>query len=113
MRHRAANRAYALVGGYFWLPCPLCGQEFGGHEWRDIDSKRSSIPAPDGPQGMSIGICPDCTEAGRGYDDPIFMRRCDELTEEFFAAHPELARRLPTGEPMPHDTTRRHEEGEG
>lgn len=22
----------AHVGGYFWMPCPLCGRMFGGHE---------------------------------------------------------------------------------
>lgn len=22
----------AIIGGYFWLPCPVCGQMFGGHE---------------------------------------------------------------------------------
>lgn len=64
MRFRRWHRTYAHVAGYFWLPCPLCGQEFGGHEWRDIDGKRSSIPT--GRRGISEGICPDCTRAGRG-----------------------------------------------
>jgi hypothetical protein len=90
VRSRAFHRTYARTMGYFWLPCPLCGQEFGGHEWRDIDGKRSSIPAPDGPQGMSIGICPDCTEAGRGYDDPIFLAVGREAVERFFDEHPEF-----------------------
>lgn len=22
----------AYLGGYFWLPCPICGEEFGGFE---------------------------------------------------------------------------------
>jgi hypothetical protein len=22
----------AVLGGYFWLPCPICGEKFGGHE---------------------------------------------------------------------------------
>lgn len=22
----------ATLGGYFWLPCPSCGEPFGGHE---------------------------------------------------------------------------------
>jgi hypothetical protein len=29
---RWANRVYAWLGGYFWLPCPQCGRMFGGHE---------------------------------------------------------------------------------
>lgn len=53
----------AIIGGYFWLPCPLCGREYGGHEWRDIDGKSSVIP--DRP-GQNKGICPDCTRRGLG-----------------------------------------------
>jgi len=64
MRFRALNRLYARLFGYFWLPCPLCGQMSGGHEWRDIDGKPSSIPT--GIPGESHGICPDCTRAGLG-----------------------------------------------
>jgi hypothetical protein len=26
------HRRYAWAAGYFWLPCPVCGREFGGHE---------------------------------------------------------------------------------
>ncbi len=29
---RWINWLIALLGGYFWLPCPLCGKKFGGHE---------------------------------------------------------------------------------
>jgi hypothetical protein len=32
MRERAAARNVAAARYYFWLPCPLCGLEFGGHE---------------------------------------------------------------------------------
>jgi hypothetical protein len=31
-RWRWLNRVYANAVGYFWLPCPLCGEMFGGHE---------------------------------------------------------------------------------
>ena len=27
------NRLYAFLFGYFWLPCDICGDGFGGHEW--------------------------------------------------------------------------------
>lgn len=30
--NRRFNQAWAFVGGYFWLPCPRCGEMFGGHE---------------------------------------------------------------------------------
>jgi hypothetical protein len=29
---RWVHRLYAFVAGYFWLPCPVCGRMFGGHE---------------------------------------------------------------------------------
>jgi hypothetical protein len=29
---RLFSRLYAFWGGYFWLPCPVCGEHFGGHE---------------------------------------------------------------------------------
>ena len=29
---RLLNRIYAFIFGYFWLPCPVCGKKFGGHE---------------------------------------------------------------------------------
>lgn len=64
-RWRKAHQAYASAMGFFWLPCPLCGTMSGGHEWRDIDGKPSSVPDLDRP-GMFHGICPACTRAGAG-----------------------------------------------
>jgi hypothetical protein len=64
-RLRLLHRAYASLAGFFWLPCPLCGTVFGGHEWRDIGGKPSSVPDP-GKPGMFHGICPACTRAGAG-----------------------------------------------
>ena len=52
------RRFRAFVTGYFWLPCPSCGNHFAGSEWADIDGHHSNI----GDQG----ICPDCTRAGVG-----------------------------------------------
>lgn len=66
MRFRRLNKLRAAAGGYFWQPCPLCGQFFGGHEWRNIDGKSSSIPTS--KPGMGQGICPDCTRAGLGHE---------------------------------------------
>jgi hypothetical protein len=48
---------YARLRGYFWLPCPLCGQEFGGHEWR-YENSFGIIPS--GKPGIGLAICPDC-----------------------------------------------------
>ena len=32
VKSRFLNWLYAFIFGYFWLPCPLCGKNFGGHE---------------------------------------------------------------------------------
>ena len=57
---RFIQKLFADWFGYFWLPCPVCGQMFGGHEWKD-----GSI-ATDTP-GLRKGICPDC-EKSPAYD---------------------------------------------
>jgi hypothetical protein len=31
-RFRRLNQVYAFLASYFWLPCPICGEMFGGHE---------------------------------------------------------------------------------
>ncbi len=55
---RVKQRKYARRHGYFWLPCPLCDEPFGGHEWNDgygtiPDLKKS---------GRGEGVCPTCTK---------------------------------------------------
>lgn len=60
---RQVHRVWAEANGYFWLPCPLCRREFGGHEITDY------IPDPVGGPGRSIGICPFCT-IERNLGDP-------------------------------------------
>jgi hypothetical protein len=46
---RRLNRVYASLAGYFWLPCPMCGEMFGGHEagdanlWDDVEGRRGSV----------------------------------------------------------------------
>lgn len=37
---RFIHRVYAFMMGYFWLPCPICGRYYGGHE---IKSKTSIL----------------------------------------------------------------------
>lgn len=65
-RPRFINKMFAYLLGYFWLPCPLCGEDFGGHEWR-VSLMRST--------GEGKGVCPKCSErAGqincdRGFTD--------------------------------------------
>lgn len=69
------RRLRAAALGYFWLPCPSCGEHFSGEEWviptRPGDHF-SSIPTEirrgDDRHWVraSKGICPDCTYAGVG-----------------------------------------------
>jgi hypothetical protein len=53
-RHRYARRMRALAGGYFWTPCPMCGEYFGGGEWV------GRISLPTDHNHISTGICPAC-----------------------------------------------------
>lgn len=67
MHFRRLHRLWAAMFGYFWLPCPLCGREFGGHEWRDRHGKPSSVRYLSILQGWRYrAICPACTLAGLG-----------------------------------------------
>jgi len=52
---RRVHQIWANMHGYFWLPCILCGTEFGGHEITD------TIPNPTKGEGYGICICPYCT----------------------------------------------------
>jgi hypothetical protein len=30
---RLFHYLYAKINGYFWQPCPICGENFGGHQF--------------------------------------------------------------------------------
>ena len=49
---RYFHRMYAKIFGYFWVPCPICGEPFGGHEIRDIKTAHVVI------DGKSWNVCP-------------------------------------------------------
>lgn len=71
MQERIRAGVFAQTHGFFWLPCPLCGIDFGGHEWMQhswTQGKPAHIPDPSGQPGLYKGICPYCTAAGRGHD---------------------------------------------
>lgn len=53
---RAKNKIYANLNGYFWLPCPVCGTPFGGHEWQNGQFIKLQEDSP-----ASQGICPPCS----------------------------------------------------
>jgi predicted RNA-binding Zn-ribbon protein involved in translation (DUF1610 family) len=65
MKNRKLNRIYARLNNYFWLPCPLCGQEFGGHECvvgNEYYALYDQSPEERNRTGFATGkvICPDC-----------------------------------------------------
>ncbi len=65
-RAEPLRRLRARAGGYFWLPCPMCGESFGGHEWRG----RLNIPTGD---STSSGCCRAC-EADEGARAAVWCR---------------------------------------
>jgi hypothetical protein len=79
MSSEVYNQVRAAMGGYFWLPCPLCGKEFGGHQWRDYDGKKSTVRCRKS-RSTAHGICPDCTKAGKG--EPFSWDLVNEPPEE-------------------------------
>lgn len=53
---RAINYAIAAAGGYFWLPCVLCGVHYGGHE-----AGSGAVRMQHHPMGTARGVCRACT----------------------------------------------------
>ena len=59
---RLLNKLFANFFNYFWLPCPLCGENFGGHEWnKPNQSIMTSWSSGD-------GVCPNCIPAAIDYN---------------------------------------------
>lgn len=55
---RKLHEAYARYNGYFWLPCPVCGEWFGGHE-KGGGNARHIEPVEDEPY-RAHSTCPNC-----------------------------------------------------
>lgn len=56
LQHLIAN-----LLGYFWLPCPICGENFGGHEWTSGSVLRKSPT-------KTVGVCDNCTKRAKNPD---------------------------------------------
>lgn len=52
------NCLYASLLAYFWLPCPLCNKNFGGHEWFNGNSLYLG-------NGNGVGICSNCRDEAK------------------------------------------------
>jgi hypothetical protein len=51
---RFLHKLYAHAVGYFWLPCPICGRMYGGHEIANVHTA-----AIIGDDGKARVVCPD------------------------------------------------------
>lgn len=81
MRFRILNKIHAKLYGYFWLPCSVCKQYFGGHEWKaNIAGNSGTIWTGN----TGVGICPDCTKAGKGncFDIPAHLATVTKIIKE-------------------------------
>lgn len=75
-RMRFVERFRAWLGGYFWLPCPLCGRHFSGREWnRSFDAGLNASIPTDTP-GLRRGICARCAAKATKSDTvPVMLSR--------------------------------------
>ncbi|MFA5382229.1 MAG: hypothetical protein WC356_03620 [Candidatus Micrarchaeia archaeon] len=69
---RWAERAYAETHGYFWLPCPICGKPFGGHE-----QSFGSLITELYPNGCYKGtsVCANCIEKANELNKPLLEKQ--------------------------------------
>ena len=65
---RWVHQAIAFAGGYFWLPCKLCGREFGGHERvrdRRFELAGATTIPDEREAGLGWTVCTVCAESGK------------------------------------------------
>lgn len=53
---RWLHHLYATMNGYFWMPCPLCAEPFGGHEPGPLDEVTTG-------EHSAQMVCPPCGAA--------------------------------------------------
>lgn len=54
---RFVHRLWAWLRGYFWIPCPICSREFGGHERK---GGLLYLEHPLYTDGTSMLVCRNC-----------------------------------------------------
>ena len=60
------REAAARAGHYFWSPCPLCGEYFGGNEWDADDAfELGPMPRSGGGGSGASGVCAKCGPLAR------------------------------------------------
>ncbi len=56
--NRRWHQFRAFIGGYFWLPCPICREPFGGHEVQPNHTLMNTTCS-------GTSVCPNCGDAAR------------------------------------------------
>lgn len=99
---RTMARTIAKEMGFWWLPCPLCGHEFGAHEQVSATGHEFTIPKDWTTDEAGVVelqtatvICPDCTFRGLGCKRHLEIGFDVHEDCEHREAHMRKLRRLP------------------
>lgn len=65
----------ADLNGNFWLPCPICGEHFGGFEWNGDASLYIS-------QFKAKAVCPACVTEVHKRNDTLLKQFAEIPAEE-------------------------------
>ena len=71
---RFVHRVYAGLNAYFWLPCPICGRMFGGHEEKGMLYK--------GWHG-GVSVCSNCIEIAEKRNKEYWDAQSPIVIEEY------------------------------
>lgn len=68
IRPRFVAQILAFLGGYFWLPCPICGEPFAGFEWGNGSLAHTPTTGE--------GVCskPECEAEAARRSDEVYAR---------------------------------------
>lgn len=79
---RFLAKLLAFLGGYFWLPCSLCGKNFAGFEWGFDEG-----PLHD-EDGMGVCSRPECMKQGKIIRDVARLVCLRKIGESIFQDSP-------------------------
>ena len=69
IRPRWVAKCIAHLGGYFWLPCPICAEPFAGFEWGENQSLMKSLTT-------GVGVCnkTSCKAEARRRNEELYAK---------------------------------------
>lgn len=71
------RRVLAWWGGYFWLPCPCCGEPFGGYETGQRHVDHEALEGGGWTSQCCCRWCDTCAGAERSQDALARLLRVD------------------------------------